>query len=376
MGRSVLVTIGEGGLLETLRRLLKELLEKQLVDALLVPVELPSGDNVVQALVTSADRLDKANPLAPILPVNSARIISAMTRLAPSQKKIGVVLRSCELRAVIELVKLKQASLQNLVLIGIDCFGTLPIDEYSKLIEENQSPQERVLGLVREGKEDSLLREACQVCEYPFPMQADLVVGLIGMDLDKNILLEADTGEGERILEALALEKEATDGARRQTAIEKLVSERVKKRDELFERTSKEVSGVENLLRAFARCIGCHNCRDVCPICYCRECLFDSPTFEWEADKYLDWASRKDALRMPTDTLLFHLTRLNHMASSCVGCGQCQEACPNDVPVFGIFRMVGDRVQRVFDYVPGRSLEDELPVSTFKEDELQEVGYE
>jgi hypothetical protein len=33
-------------------------------------------------------------------------------------------------------------------------------------------------------------------------------------------------------------------------------------------------------------------------------------------------------------------------------------------------------VQKVFDYVPGRSLEEELPLATFKEDELKEVGYE
>jgi formate dehydrogenase subunit beta len=373
--RSALIEVSDGGIIETLRQFLKKLMDKELVAALLVPVELPSGDNVVQTLVTNADRLNAANPLAPVLPVNSARILSAMTKLSSSQKKIGVVLRPCELRAVVELVKLKQISLENLILIGIDCFGTYSVNDYSKLVKESQSPSQRLLDLVKEGKEDSLLREACQVCEYPFPMVADITIGLIGLDLEKEILIEAITEEGEKILSALEL-KESGDSAKRQAAIQKLLPERAKKRDELFERTGKEVNGLDNLLSAFTRCIACHNCRDVCPICYCRECLFDSPTFEWGADKYLDWASRKDALRMPTDTLLFHLTRLNHMASSCVGCGLCQEACPNDVPVFSIFRMVGDKVQKVFDYVPGRSLEDEIPLSTFKEDELQEVGYE
>lgn len=373
--RSALIEISEGGIVETLRQFLKSLMEKEQVAALLVPVELPSGDNAVQTLVTNADRLNTANPLAPVLPVNSARILSAMTKLASSQKKIGIVLRPCELRAVVELAKLKQLSLENLVLIGIDCFGTYSVNDYSRLAKENQSPSQRLLDLIKEGKEDSLLREACQVCEYPFPMVADMIIGLIGLDLDKGILIEAITEEGDKILGALEL-KESEDGTKRQSTIQKLVPEKAKKRDELFELTIKEVNGLENLLSAFTRCIGCHNCRDVCPICYCRECLFDSPTFEWGADKYLDWASRKDALRMPTDTLLFHLTRLNHMASSCVGCGLCQEACPNDVPVFSIFRMVGDKVQTVFDYVPGRSLEEELPLATFKEDELQEVGYE
>jgi len=374
MARSALIDVSKQGLLETLKWLWRELLEKGLVDALLVPMELPSGHNVVQTLVTNADKLEAANPLAPVLPVSSARIVSAMTRIASSQKKIGVVLRPCELRAVVELVKLNQISLPGLVLIGIDCFGTYSVSQYSKLAEENHSPTQRALALVKDKKEDSLLREACQVCEYPFPMNADLTIGLIGLDLDKGILLEAATEEGERILQALGLKK-GNGSAKRQTAINRLVSERVRKRDELFEQTSREVSGLENLLSTFACCINCHNCRDVCPLCYCRECLFDSPTFEWEADKYLTWASRKSALRMPTDTLLFQLTRLNHMAISCVGCGLCQEACPNEIPVFRLFHLVGHRVQEIFDYVPGQSLEEELPLVTFKEAELQEVGY-
>ncbi len=373
--RTALIEISEGGVVEAVKHFLKDLLEKGLVDALLVPFELPSANNAVQTLVTGADKLESANPLAPVLPVNSARIVSAITRFEASTRKIGVVLRPCELRAVVELIKLKQIDPQNLLLIGIDCFGTYSINEYSKLVEEGQSPTQRTLELIKEGKEDILLREACQVCEYPYPMVADIVIGLIGMDLDKGIIVEAPSDEGEKVLEALEL-AEGGDSAKRKTAIDELVAGRIKKRDELFERTGAEISGVEKLLPAFARCINCHNCRDVCPICYCRECLFDSPTFEWGADKYLDMASRKDALRMPADTLLFHLTRLNHMASSCVGCGLCQEACPNDVPVFAIFRMVGDRVQKVFDYVPGRSLDEELPLSTFREDELPEVGYE
>jgi len=373
--RTALIEISRDGVTGTVRQFLKDLLEKGLVDALLVPFELPSANNAVQTLVTGADKLDAANPLAPVLPVNSARIVSAITRVEASTRKIGVVLRPCELRAVVELIKLKQISPQNLLLIGIDCFGTYSINDYSKLVEEGQSPTKRALDLVEEGKEDTMLREACRVCEYPYPMEADIVIGLIGMDLSKGIIIEAASEEGEKVLEALGL-AEGGDTEKRKAAIDELVSEKIKKRDELFERTSAEISGEEKLLPAFAKCINCHNCRDVCPICYCRECLFDSPTFEWGADKYIDMASRKAALRMPTDTLLFHLTRLNHMASSCVGCGLCQEACPNDVPVFAIFRMVGDKVQKVFDYVPGRSLDEELPLSTFREDELTEVGYE
>jgi formate dehydrogenase subunit beta len=88
----------------------------------------------------------------------------------------------------------------------------------------------------------------------------------------------------------------------------------------------------------------------------------------------MGWASRRGALRMPTDTLLFHLTRMNHMATSCVGCGLCSEACPNDIPVSRLFRLVGARTQAALEYLPGRSLDDELPLTTFREDEFQELG--
>ena len=61
------------------------------------------------------------------------------------------------------------------------------------------------------------------------------------------------------------------------------------------------------------------------------------------------------------------------MVTSCVGCGMCYEACPNEVPVANIFRLVGLNAQKIFDYVPGRSLEDELPVTTYQERELLSV---
>jgi formate dehydrogenase subunit beta len=107
-----------------------------------------------------------------------------------------------------------------------------------------------------------------------------------------------------------------------------------------------------------------------CPICYCKECIFKTATFDHASESYMRWAGRKGAVRMPTDTLLFHLTRLNHMVASCVGCGACTNACPSDIPVGEIFRTVGQKVQAMFDYVPGRSLDEPLPLATFKENEL------
>jgi formate dehydrogenase subunit beta len=372
MEKSANLPVRDGKVLETIRAFLGSLLEKRLVEALVVPLELPGGDNVVPTLVSSPDKLQLANPLAPVMPVNSARVVSAITAVSPSPKKLGVVLRSCELRALIELVKLKQASLENLLLIGIDCLGTYSVSDYGRLVREKSSPVADLLSKFREGKENPLLRKACQVCEYPIPGGADLVIGLVGVDFDKGILLEAATLEGKRIIEELGLEEGAVK--EREVAISQLVSQRVTKRGQLFEEIQKRTHGLENLMAVLATCLNCHNCRTACSLCYCRECFFDSPVFEFEAEKYLGWAQRRGALRMPADTLLYHLTRLNHMVISCVGCGLCSEACPNDIPVFEIFRLVGHQVQKTFDYVPGRSLDEELPLTTFRETELTDIG--
>ncbi len=74
---------------------------------------------------------------------------------------------------------------------------------------------------------------------------------------------------------------------------------------------------------------------------------------------------------MPSDTLIFHLTRLSHMATSCVGCGMCESACPSGLPVSSLFSLIGSQLQDMFDYVPGKDPEEEAPVSVFKEEELE-----
>jgi len=75
---------------------------------------------------------------------------------------------------------------------------------------------------------------------------------------------------------------------------------------------------------------------------------------------------------MPADSLLFHLVRLNHMGASCVACGLCEDACPNGISVFKLFCLAGSKVQQAFDYLPGRSLEEELPLTAFKEEEFRD----
>jgi formate dehydrogenase subunit beta len=213
-------------------------------------------------------------------------------------------------------------------------------------------------------------RAACQICEYPVPTGVDVNMGIIGVDTGTMILLDMEPEIGTVVLEKLGLEEGEAPG--REEAVAKLVATREKARDEAFSSFRERVNDATSLAAQFSTCIACHNCTHACPICYCKECIFETDTFRHPSDRYLMWAGRKGAARMPSDTLLFQLTRMNHMVSSCVGCGMCESACPSDLPLAVIFRAVGEKVQELFDYLPGRSLEEELPVATFKEDEFPE----
>ena len=81
---------------------------------------------------------------------------------------------------------------------------------------------------------------------------------------------------------------------------------------------------------------------------------------------------KRGGLRVPPGTILYQLGRLSHISISCVECGACDDVCPVDIPVSIIFKKVGGSVQKMFDYVPGKDVDEEIPLITFKKDEFTE----
>ena len=361
----------QGSTLKTIQGLLRGLLEKEVVDALLVPMFQSTG-NVAPMLVSDPAALDNADPLTPVLPINAARAASQLT-MTRHKEKLGVVLRSCEIRALVELVKFQQASLDNALIIGVDCLGTYGVTDWQAASSQQQVIDALLAGAVGgdlqpfDGME---FRAACQMCEQPLPdgEHVALTVGLVGVEAGK-VYLRAR----EDLAETLGLTANGKPVGRAD-ATKKLIAARTEARDAVFAGFRERVNSMDGLLQEFSTCIRCHNCMINCPICYCRECIFRTPTFEHESQLYYQWAERKGTVRMMPDTLLFHLTRLNHMATSCVGCGLCADACPVDIPVGTVFRAVGQKVQAIFDYHPGRGLDDAAPVQEFREDELTALG--
>jgi formate dehydrogenase subunit beta len=223
------------------------------------------------------------------------------------------------------------------------------------------------------GKIDGIdLAPACKACEFPVAAGADLIIGLYGMDVDNQILIQSQTEVGQDLLTQLNLAKIKAPAAR-QGAVDDVVKKCTAYRDEMFASTREATDSVEKISAYFATCVNCYNCRVACPVCYCKECVFVTDVFNHEPSQYLRWARRKGIIKMPTDTVFYHMTRLAHMSTACVGCGQCSNACPNDIPVMELFRTIAQDTQRAFDYEAGRSVEEDPPMSVFREDEFPEV---
>ncbi|MBN1478060.1 (Fe-S)-binding protein [Candidatus Sumerlaeota bacterium] len=345
--------------------LLRSGLERGVWDAALVPARVPAGDSFAWLLVQDSALLEETTPLPPVISVQGARALSRFARRGV-MGRTAVALRPCEVRATIELAKLNQVDMSGLVLISMDCPGALPLKSY---IDDPANGDEQFKRL--QGGDDSLARAVCRVCHLFSRPASDLHFATLGMDDDRAFIV-AGSDRGREVLSELEMSEE-TSLDRWERSVADRREQRRCARAEAQAAFAEEIAGPDRFLEALSRCVNCHICRSVCPICHCRQCQFESPAVLMPPENVLARARRKGGMRLPTNTLLFHLGRMTHMSLSCVSCGACEDACPSEIPVAQIFSLVGDATQRQFDYEAGRDEAEPLPSVTFREDELSEI---
>ena len=376
MADTLKLEVTNGDLAAALEGFLANILRLEGVGAVLAPQRLPMKNMVMPVLVSDPERLHNLDPLAPAFPMNSAKLVSKLTR-KPLGEQVAALMRPCEIRAFVELVKLKQGSTDELTIIGLDCLGAFKNTDYNRWVEqEGEGSTAGFVAKALAGQPVSgnglELGTACRVCEHPVPEGADILIGLFGVDTTRELLVKAQTPKGTELLDRLGLTEGRVPEGRSKT-VSDLIAQRSAQRDLMFEATREITGNLEKLSTYLAGCVNCYNCRVACPVCYCRECVFVTDVFDHEPLQYLRWANRKGAIKMPTDTVFYHLTRLTHMSTACVGCGQCTNACPNEIPVMELFRTVAQGTQSAFDYQAGRSLDEAPPLSVFRENEFMEI---
>ena len=362
------ILMAEEGTEKGILNFIKQALSQGCFDAVLIPARVPAGDSFAYFLIRNEAFLEGASPLAPIMPVQGARVISSLTRRGKGKNRIAAIMRPCEARATIELAKLGQVELENIVLITVDCPGVIPLSDYF----EDSGKGDEVFKDASQNWNSKPMRPVCRICDkFSATGGEDLHVGTLGTN-SGSIFLIPHSSKGEDILNKLGISLEE-DISGWEAKVNKLTEERKKERKQTNDALRVDIEGIDRLVEAFSACINCHNCMRVCPICYCQQCNFDSDKMKFTFEDYITRAKARDRLMVPTDTLLFHIGRMLHISLSCVSCGMCEDACPMAIPVAQIFTVVGDRNQEAFDYVPGRNIDELLPLTTFEEQEFLEV---
>ncbi len=357
----------------TISEFIAAVFDKRGIAGLAAMAKLPSGDKAAYTLFTDKESAENCIPFFPSMPVNGGRAISKLTKQASCSKEVAVFLRPCELRALTELVKISQAGFDNLLLISFDCAGVFPFKDISLSDQEKLKSYDNA---VEKGENCDGIRPVCMACTKFLPEenvenQADIIISLIGRKPDAPLALAFPSDKGKETAEALGINLLDAEKVKPSACTSELVDKRENEETQLKEKIKKGLWDTNGLVSTFDRCISCHACSYVCPICYCKNCYFDSQTFEYFSESYFIRMGEKGSLRLPVDRTLFHLGRLSHMGMSCVACGMCEDVCPVNIPVAQVFKTVGAETQSLFDYVPGKKPDEPLPLLTYSENELE-----
>jgi formate dehydrogenase subunit beta len=309
--------------------ILWRLMENDIAQGLLVPLQAHPHEAPAPTLIKTRERLDKANPLAPVMTLNSAKIVGLLMA-QESGKRLAAVLRPCEVRTLIELAAQGQISLDNLVTISVDCLGSHDQGDYQQRVTlwGDDRPTRESLRWSRRGQiAPYRFRPACQMCDQPFFDQADITIGLFGHNVKEQILvfIRAD------LAEQIALNKNglirpatAEDLASRRKTIAGLLAQRRQTRQRLLGEIQEKTSELSNLLALFNSCTLCGECQEACPLSEFDMTAYEENTTGYVAARVLDLARR---------------------AESCVGCGMCEAACHMGLPLMLVTQMLAEKAQ-------------------------------
>ncbi len=378
MTKAIRIDIENEDWLSGIRFFLTTVMEKAGIEAMLVPTRLAMKNRIMPMLVSDPTRLAEADPLSPAFPVNGAQQLTRITRL-PSGGKMAVVLRPCEIRAFNELVKLNQGKRDDVVIFGLDCPGALSNSDFRAFVDQHATSDAATRAFCAAAFSDNPnhealpLTSACRACNHQTPDGADITVELFGSDPTNGLTARAFTETGEDVLTGLDLPPTEAVPVERNAVIAATLERHKQYREQMFTAAAEATGSIQGLSIYLADCVNCYNCRSACPVCYCSTCVFTTDTFRHEPFQYLQWARRKGGVKMPTDTLFFHLTRMAHISTACVGCGQCTNACPNDIPLSDLFTLVAQHTQEAFGYGAGLDLSQRPPMCGFEEEEYGEV---
>ena len=370
---------------------LKFLLEEGIVDAVLAVKKGADLYDAVPTLITDpAEIIESAGSLH-CGTLNLAKVVEKYLDGAKNFK-MAVTTKPCDAKTIVELMKRNRIERDNVVMVGVNCGGTLPPVKTREMIEkfyeidpdsvvkeeiakgnlviETADNEEKEISIDVLEEQDYGRRLNCRRCETNIPKMSDLALGnwgVIGPLAGKATFIEVFSEKGADILDkaikagALKVQDPIPKGIEIRATIDKAMINLANKwQNKNFKEKEGELITIDQYMDEFDKCIKCYGCREACPICFCEKCSIES-----ETDK---WVEKGELPPSP----MFHFVRMIHMVDSCTNCGQCEEVCPAEIPLARIWHEINVKLQDVFRYYPGQDIEQKPPLSVIDKEPSEE----
>lgn len=257
-----------------------------------------------------------------------ANLSKYMIKACNLEGKTLVFLKPCDTYSFNQLLKEHRILREKTYVIGVGCKGKLDIEKIKKM---------GIKGIL--GVSGAEIDGKCDV------LKIETAYGEKAVDY-KDAMLErchVCKGKEHKVYDELFLESADTADADRFTdvdIIENLTPE------EKFAYFQQELS----------KCIRCNACRNVCPACSCRKCVFDSNKFDSEQKANVD----------PFEESMFHIIRAFHVAGRCTDCGECSRVCPQGIPLHLFNRKYIKDINELYgEYQAGEDAEALSPLTDY-----------
>ena len=263
-----------------------------------------------------------------------ANLSKYMIAASALEGKTLVLLKPCDSYSFVQLMKEHRVDREKAYIIGVGCKGKLDIERIKA---------EGVKGI--EAINGAEIDSACDT------LKIDTIYGEKTVAY-KDAMLErchVCKGKEHRIYDELALESADTLDSERFQGVEAIENMTPEQKFEFFK-------------NELSKCIRCNACRNVCPACSCRKCVFDSTKFDSAQKANVDEFEEK----------MFHIIRAFHVAGRCTDCGECSRVCPQGIPLHLFNRKFIKDINTYYgEYQAGNNVEDETPLTDFTFDDLE-----
>jgi formate dehydrogenase subunit beta len=229
---------------------------------------------------------------------------------AVNDSKTAVVVKPCDGKSIAELIRENQITRDDIVVISVGCPGVININALKEIGFSNINKLE--------WGDDSII-VSTENDKVSIPFTEALLPKCASCEITESPIYDIKVGESPQRSPSACPYKTV---------------------DELEALSSEE--RIAYWAKQFEKCIRCYGCRQVCPMCYCKECFTDK--------NGQIWASKATSIEA---NWFYHMGRAMHMAGRCIGCGECDRSCPVNIPMSIMYKMLHRDAAAMFGRIPG-----------------------